>query len=169
MNEQPGSRRFTLAFAALVAALFTAQVLAPVQAHVVAPFTRAVAAMTGFALSVLDPQVRYAGALIGHASGAFAIEVVSGCNGLEPILVLLAAVIAYPARAWQRAAGFAAGVIAVQAMNAVRVASLYYLGQWHGGAFDFAHLYAWPVLVMVDALLVWLAWLAWVGRGEARP
>ncbi len=169
MTTRHGPRRFSLAFAVLVTALFAAQALAAVQQHLVGPVSRAVAATTGFLLALADPQVRFAGPYIEHAGGGFAIEIVSGCNGVEPVLVLLAAVIAYPARTLDRVAGFVAGVVAVQAMNAIRVASLYYLGQWHKGAFDFAHLYVWPALVMADALLVWLAWLAWVDRREAAP
>ena len=47
----------------------------------------------------------------------------------------------------------------MQALNIVRVISLFYIGQWSPGAFEWAHLYLWQVLIMLDALIVWLIWI----------
>ena len=56
------------------------------------------------------------------------------------------------------------GVIAVQGLNVVRVISLFYLGQWSFGAFEFAHLYVWQALIMLDVLIVWLLWVRTLPR-----
>ena len=53
----------------------------------------------------------------------------------------------------------AAGLAAVQALNVVRVISLFYLGQWSMRAFEWAHLYAWQALIMLDVLVVALVWM----------
>lgn len=42
--------------------------------------------------------------------------------------------------------------------------SLYYLGQWGMEAFEFAHLYLWQALIMLDVLVVWLLWMRLVAR-----
>jgi exosortase H (IPTLxxWG-CTERM-specific) len=55
--------------------------------------------------------------------------------------------------------GMAAGLVAIQVLNVVRVISLFYLGQWSAAAFEWAHLYLWQALIMLDALVVWLLWL----------
>ena len=36
--------------------------------------------------------------------------------------------------------------------------------QW----FEFAHLYLWQALIMLDVLVVWLLWIRWVGRQAAQ-
>ncbi|MPV85776.1 hypothetical protein GCU85_03350 [Cardiobacteriales bacterium ML27] len=61
---------------------------------------------------------------------------------------------------WQKLWGLVIGFIAIQALNVVRVISLFYLGQWDKGLFDFAHYYAWQALIILDALVVFLIWLS---------
>ena len=55
--------------------------------------------------------------------------------------------------------GILAGLVAVQTLNIVRVVSLFYLGQWDMTAFEWAHLYLWQALIMLDVLIVWLVWI----------
>jgi exosortase H (IPTLxxWG-CTERM-specific) len=75
------------------------------------------------------------------------------------MLVLLAGILAYPAPWRSRAIGLAVGAVAIQALNVVRIASLYALGQWNLQWFEWAHLYAWQALIMLDAMLVWMLWI----------
>jgi hypothetical protein len=42
--------------------------------------------------------------------------------------------------------------------------SLFYIGQWNLAVFEWAHLYAWQALIMLDALIVWLLWLRLLPR-----
>jgi hypothetical protein len=44
------------------------------------------------------------------------------------------------------------------------VASLFYLGQWNANAFQWAHLYLWQALIMLDVLIVWLVWIRTLPR-----
>ena len=48
--------------------------------------------------------------------------------------------------------------------NVLRVLSLFYLNMWSKEAFDFAHLYLWQALIMLDVLIVWLLWMRSVAR-----
>jgi len=47
----------------------------------------------------------------------------------------------------------------VQGLNVIRVISLFYLGQWNRDVFEWAHLYVWQALIMLDVLIVWLVWV----------
>ena len=58
-----------------------------------------------------------------------------------------------------------AGIVAVQGLNVVRVISLFYLGQWNMQVFEWAHLYVWQVLIMLDVLVVWLVWVRLLPQG----
>ena len=64
--------------------------------------------------------------------------------------------------------GLAAGIVAVQALNIVRVISLFYLGQWNFDVFEWAHLYVWQALIMLDVLVVWMVWVRLLPRSD-RP
>ena len=50
-------------------------------------------------------------------------------------------------------------MVVVQVANILRIISLFYLGQWRMDAFEFAHLYLWQGLIMLDVLVVWLIWV----------
>jgi len=52
----------------------------------------------------------------------------------------------------------------VQAVNVLRIVSLFYLGQWNMQWFEFAHLYLWQALIMLDVLVVWLLWVRYLAR-----
>lgn len=64
--------------------------------------------------------------------------------------------------------GIVIGFFAIQALNVVRVISLFYLGQWDKEIFDFAHLYLWQALIILDAFIVFLIWLSRLPLGENK-
>ncbi|MDR0248034.1 MAG: exosortase H, partial [Burkholderiales bacterium] len=66
---------------------------------------------------------------------------------------------AFPAPWKHKILGVLSGFVAVQALNVVRVISLFYLGQWNETAFEWAHLYVWQALIMLDVLIVFLIWI----------
>ena len=88
---------------------------------------------------------------------------------MEATIVLLAAILAFPATWKQKLVGLAAGILAVQGLNVVRVISLFYLGQWDRDWFEWAHLYVWQALIMLDVLIVWLIWVRTLPRAGDRP
>ena len=94
-----------------------------------------------------------------QTTNGFAISIEAGCNGIEAALILIAAMLAFPAPWKHRAIGILAGLAAVQALNVVRVVSLFYIGQWDLRVFQWAHLYLWQALIMLDVLIVWLIWI----------
>jgi exosortase H (IPTLxxWG-CTERM-specific) len=108
---------------------------------------------------LFDSNVISQGILLQDRKTGFAVSIESGCNGIEAALVLIAAILAYPAPWIHKLIGLIAGLLAIQALNLVRIISLFYLGQWNQQAFEWAHLYVWQGLIMLDALIVFLIWL----------
>ena len=102
---------------------------------------------------------------IPHETTRSPIE--AGCNGIETAIVLIAGMVAFPANWMQKLLGITLGFTAVQAVNLLRIVSLYYLGQWSGPVFEFAYLYLWQALIMLDVLVVWLLWIRWTARRTA--
>ena len=156
--------RFFLAFLVLQAVLFGLELTPWAQTWFVLPWTDTLAALSADLVQWFDPQVLAQGNVLQSAKSGFAVSIEAGCNGVEATIVLVAAILAFPA-SWQRKlVGLAAGIFAVQALNVVRVISLFYLGQWNLDAFEFAHRYVWQALIMLDVLIVWLLWVGTLPR-----
>ena len=151
--------RFLLVFVALLALSFGVELTPWAQAWFVAPWTDAVARVSGALMRVFDAGVTTNGSVIGSSASSFAVSIEAGCNGVEATLVLVAAMLAFPSPWAHRLRGIVVGVVAVQALNVLRVVSLFYLGQWNDNAFEWAHLYVWQALIMLDVLIVWVIWV----------
>lgn len=159
--------RFLLLFLAIQAALFTAELTPPVQTYAVEPFTGLLARISGALIELTGREVITSGVIIHDVATQFAVRIAAGCNGVEAMILLTAAMLAFPSPWRYKLAGIAVGVAAIQALNLVRIISLFWLGMWNEIAFEWAHLYVWQALVMLDALVVWLLWIRRLPRGEA--
>lgn len=161
-------RRFAMLFVVILLGLFALELTPPGQA-VVRPWTAFVAESSSAVIRALDGDARAQGNMVYSARTGFAMIIEAGCNGVEAMLVLLAGMLAYPAPWKLRLAGLAIGAVAIQALNLVRIVSLFYLGQWDMKWFEWAHLYAWQALIMLDALLVWMLWIRALPGAPAPP
>lgn len=162
--------RFFALFLILLVGLFSLEILSPVQAHVVMPFTAFLAKVSAGIIQMFDSQVAASGQVIRSLTNGFAVQIAPGCNGVEAVIILFAAIFAFPAPFKHKLVGFSAGFLAIQLLNLVRIISLFYLGQWSMTAFKWAHLYLWQALIILDALVVWLIWLRYLPpRGGPEP
>jgi exosortase H (IPTLxxWG-CTERM-specific) len=139
-------------------ALFAFELTPPGQA-IVKPWTELVASASSSLIRAFDGDAVSQGILLYSRTTGFAITIEAGCNGVEAMLVLLAGILAFPAPWKHRLAGLAIGAVAIQALNLARIVSLFYLGQWDRDWFEWAHLYVWQSLIMLDAMIVWLLWM----------
>ena len=163
----------------LQAALFGAELTPWAQRFLVEPWTNQLAAISAGLVTLFDPDVVALGKVLRSTKNGFAVSIEAGCNGVEATIVLLAAVLAFPAPWRNKVVGLTAGILAVQGLNVIRVISLFYLGQWNYQVFEWAHLYVWQALIMLDVLVVWLVWVRTLPRaqdgggdpppGSARP
>jgi exosortase H (IPTLxxWG-CTERM-specific) len=151
--------RFFVAFVVILVALFAAELTPPVQRVLVMPWTEGLARASAALITLADPNVTALGKVLQSTRNGFAVSIEAGCNGIEAAIVLIAAMLAFPAPWKHRLIGVLAGLSAVQALNIVRVISLFYLGQWNMKVFEWAHLYVWQALIMLDVLIVWLLWI----------
>jgi exosortase H (IPTLxxWG-CTERM-specific) len=157
-------KRFLTVFPLLVFALFTLELLPWGQAWLVRPWTAFIADISAGAMRLFDDRVLAQGKVIWDQTSGFAVAIEAGCNGIEAAIILMAAMLAFPATGRQRVIGITLGLTTVQALNILRIISLFYLGQWNRTVFEWAHLYVWQALIMLDVLLVFLFWLRWVSR-----
>ncbi|MDZ7783482.1 MAG: exosortase H [Halioglobus sp.] len=160
--------RFITIFLLVLLTLFTLEMLMPVQEHVIVPFTSLLAQLSAALIVPFDSTVIAYGKVLQFQDSGFAVSIEAGCNGVEATIVLIAAVLAFPATWRQRVAAIGLGFIAIQSLNLVRIISLFYLGNWNIEFFTWVHLYLWPALIMLDVLIFFLLYLHYLSR-EAEP
>lgn len=157
-------RKFFLLFLAIQALLFSAEMIGPVQAHFVMPFTGLLADTSAWLVKLFDARVVAHDNIIQSTANGFSVAIMPGCNGVEACIILVSAILAFPVPWRPKLAGIGIGLVAVQVVNLLRVISLFYLGQWNMKLFEFAHLYLWQALIMLDVLVVWLLWVRYLAR-----
>lgn len=159
--------RFFVLFVLIQGVLFAAELLRPVQQYVVIPFTALIARFSAWLVHLFDDRVISHGVIIQNLDNRFAVSIQAGCNGVEASIVLIAAVLAFPAPWKHKLIGIGIGFLTVQALNLLRIISLFYIGQWDKTAFEWAHLYIWQALIMLDVLIVFLVWLRYLPKQGA--
>jgi exosortase H (IPTLxxWG-CTERM-specific) len=160
--------RFFVLFTVLLVGLFTLEILQPAEKHVILPFTSFIADVSAWIIQLFDDNVTSVSNVIRDKTSGFGVRIERGCNGVEALIILFAAIFAFPAPIKNKLVGFTIGFFAIQGLNMVRIVSLFYLGQWNQVAFEWFHLYLWQALIILDALVVWLIWLRTLPQAKAR-
>ncbi|HVR11287.1 MAG TPA: exosortase H, partial [Thermoanaerobaculia bacterium] len=147
---------FLALFVVLLGGSFTLISVNWVNDHVIEPFTGGVAHLSGAALNLLGQHVALRGTVIQGPH--FAVNIRNGCNGIEAMLIFLAAVLAFPAPWRWRLGGLVLGILAIQVVNLVRVVSLYLTGAYLPRLFDASHTVIWQSVVILFGVLLWIFW-----------
>ncbi|MBK5258765.1 MAG: exosortase H [Thermoanaerobaculia bacterium] len=143
-------------FLAALIVFYFITTLDPVNEHVVLPFTGLVVDASAFILRSMHQPIDVTGTVI--RSPRFSLDVRNGCNGVEAMMVLAAAMLAFPATLRSRVIGLLAGSVAIQILNLVRVSSLVWLGEHHRQFFDFVHVGVWQSIVILAAVSMFVFW-----------
>ena len=153
-------------FLALLVAFYALVAWNPVNDAVIVPFTAGIARVSGAFLNALGEKVSVAGTEI--RSGAFAVQIENGCNGIEAALLFGSAVLAFPAPWRRRLFGLAAGFAAIQVLNLVRVVSLFWIGAHRPALFSSSHTVLWQSAVVLASVLLFLFWASREQKAGAR-
>ena len=148
--------QFLVLFVVLLGAGFTLISVNWVNDHVIEPFTGGIARASGAALNLLGQHVTMQGTVI--RSSRFAVNIRNGCNGVEAMLIFLAAVLAFPASWKSRLAGLGLGILAIQVVNLVRVVALFLTGIYFPKIFDTSHTVIWQTIVILFGVVLWIFW-----------
>jgi exosortase H (IPTLxxWG-CTERM-specific) len=157
--------RFLAAFLLVLAGSFTLLALQPVNDHVVEPFTGLVAVASGVGLDLIGQDITRQGTVL--RSPRFAVNIKNGCNGIEAMVILLAAIVAFPAPWRARLGGLAIGIVGIQLVNLIRVMALFLTGAYLPRFFDSSHTVVWQTIVIASAVALWLLWARRLGGAPA--
>lgn len=147
---------FVTLFVLVLGGGFTLISLQPVNDHVIEPFTAGVAAASGIALDLVGQDITKQGTILRNER--FAVNIRNGCNGVETMIIFLAAVLAFPASWKAKVSGLAIGIVAIQAVNLVRVVALFLTGAYFPEFFDSSHTVVWQTIVIAAGVFLWIFW-----------
>ncbi len=158
---------FIAKFLGFLALFFLSVALRPINDRFVEPFTGLVARTAAALCRILGEPAEVQGTLL--RSPRFAVSIRNGCNGLETVLVFSAAVLAFPARWRTRFLGLAAGILAIQAANQIRVVALFFSGIYFPKLFEKSHTVFWPAAIILFGMVLFLLWAEYCARSKRTP
>lgn len=147
---------FLTLFVILLGGGFTVLSVNSVNDGFVVPLTAGIAKVSGVLLNLLGQGVTMRGTQI-HGP-RFAVDIQNGCNGLETVVIFLAAVLSFPSPWRSRLIGVVLGTLAIQIINLVRVVALFLTGSYLPKLFDNSHTVIWQTIVIVFGVLLFLYW-----------
>ncbi len=89
----------------------------------------------------------------------FSVKIIEECTGVYEALIFASAVLAFPTTWAKRGIGFAFGIPAIYAFNAIRIMVLIIVGKYFPASFEFMHLYFWQATLIVMITSVWALWI----------
>lgn len=92
-------------------------------------------------------------------SPRFSLQVKAGCDAVEPSVLYVAAVLAFPVRLRRKLVGLWLGVLTLMIVNVLRLATLHYTGAYFPTAFETMHVAVWQPLFIVLVVGLWSLWM----------
>jgi exosortase H (IPTLxxWG-CTERM-specific) len=158
MRRESRSLSFLARFGILLVLFYFLVAWRPINDAVIEPFTAGIASISASILNVLGERTTVAGTEIRSAS--FAVNIKNGCNGIETVLLFGSAVLAFPTTLRRKGIGLLLGFATIEALNFVRVVSLFWIGRHHPSLFSSAHTVIWQSVVVLFGVLLFLLWAA---------
>jgi exosortase H (IPTLxxWG-CTERM-specific) len=159
------SYTFLAKFVGLLVVFYLIVASNPVNDGVIVPFTSAIAATSGAILKGIGEAVTVSGTEI--RSPGFSVNIENGCNGIETALLFGSAVLAFPAPWGRRLLGLLIGFLAIQAINLVRVVTLFWVGLHRPSLFHSSHTVLWQSAIVLFGVVLFLIWAARVSRWKS--
>lgn len=163
MNEpvhlQAFSARFPMLFLIMMGTLMACYHLLP--AHVVEDvLVRYFAVVPGaWVLDLLTPAVDVMASGNRIVSPGTSLNVLKGCEGIEMLLLLYAAIIAMLRPLKVTLIGLLMGTLLIFVVNQMRIVTLFFVARTQGEYFELLHGFLAPMLIVFVAGLFFLYWL----------
>lgn len=117
------------------------------------------AILTATLLRIFVSGVSADGSVIGTPE--YAVSISFGCEGTEPIILFIAAVIAFPVRIKLKIYGVLIGAFFLYFLNLIRIMALYFIGRSDQTLAETFHLEIFPIFFIILAFIVWSIWIKW--------
>ena len=87
-------------------------------------------------------------------------SVVSGCEGMGGILLIISAITAASVRLRDKLIGLLEGVAFIYFLNIFRIVGLYYVMRYWGGFFNFAHYFVGQTIIIILGCAFFVLWIS---------
>lgn len=128
---------------------------------------RLIASITGSILSALGYETTVSESTI--STPQMTLQIVRGCDAIEPTVAFIAAVIASPVSSWSKIPGIFIGSFCLYLINLGRIVSLFFIGIYSPQIFKVVHESIWQALIIILAIVFWAYWVRWATRKPRGP
>jgi len=152
-------KRFAITYLILMGAFFLLIGLKPIQniIDLNGLYSRSVVILTSKILEILGIPSTYQGSVIKLPS--IALDVRFGCNGLEAVMILTVAIVAFPALWSYKFMGIVGGFVLLQTINILRISALAYSAIHFKTLFEHIHIYIAQGMMIAVSLGIFLIYL----------
>lgn len=112
-------------------------------------------------ISIFTPSVPVSQNGINIVSSNFSLSVDSACNGLDAVLLVVSAIIAFRSNILKKIVGIILGSLFLYAFNILRILVLFYSNAFAPDFFDFLHVYAGQTLGVIVGVAFFFSWASW--------
>lgn len=163
-GSQPRTRRSLwplikvyLIFGLTILGLFTLIMIKPVYFKVVVPFNDFLAWTSAAVIRLLGNDGVIVSGTRVMAEG-MGINIAEGCNGIYALSIVIAGVMAFPARWRPKLTGLALAIAFIMFLNYIRILTLWYFGLYSDFLFNTMHLYVWEFVIIALGAGFWYFW-----------
>jgi exosortase family protein XrtM len=115
---------------------------------------------TTYLINTVTPHehVKLVGRTLVSPAGESSLRVTRGCEGIEMFLLLIAAILAFPATLEQRARGLLVGAMLAYGLSVTRLMALHYILRYSSSAWEALHGLILPLGPVVLMALFFMRW-----------
>jgi hypothetical protein len=150
-SDRASPLRFVALFAIYVVSGTALMAVPWIDSNLVDPWTRLNAGASAGITDLAGFDTTSEGTLV--RSGSATLQVLDGCNGAHALLILVSAILAYPAP-W----------IAILGFNLVRLVNLILVARLWPSRLELFHIYIWQTLIVLIAFALFFTWTQLAGR-----
>jgi len=111
-------------------------------------------------ITPLEKTVVQGGIITGEAT----VAIMRGCEGVEGMLLLLAAICAFPAGILSKIYGIVSGILIIYIFNLSRIVGLYYINRYRPDLFDMMHIYVGQTVIIIISLIFFIFWVSRIDK-----
>ncbi len=156
--------RFAYGFVLVIAIFYVITVFPPFHTYIFKPYLHFIAVVSSAILNMLGYNTQ---ALAGVVrTEEFSISIARGCDAVEPSIIFLASVLAFPSPMRIKWPGILLGIFALMLLNFVRVITLFITGVHYPDMFEIMHIEVWQVVFLILAIVFFFLWLKWAVKQQ---
>lgn len=94
----------------------------------------------------------------------YSLSIKKGCDAIAPVMLVVTGILLFPATLKKKLMGIGIGVLALMALNLIRIVSLWFIGLHAPDIFEFMHIEFWQVVFIGLAIGYFFYWLNWATK-----